>query len=107
MVKEHNVDLKQAALDNQAWPDSVRKASNCIANQFETPLLFYTLCMMLAFTGNTDWVNLTLAWLYILLRYIHAYIHIGSNFVPYRMRFFALSVVIILVLLFQTAWLLI
>ena len=37
------VDPKVTALNPKAWPDAVVKISNNIANQFETPMLFYAL----------------------------------------------------------------
>lgn len=100
-IKEKRVDLKVTALNNKAWPDSVVKVSNNMANQFESPILFYVLCIIIFLTGASNIFVMSLAWLYIALRYVHAYIHTGSNFVPYRLRVFALSLVVILVLLIQ------
>ena len=40
-VKAGLVDRKAAALDNHAWPAEVLKVSNNIANNFESPVLFY------------------------------------------------------------------
>ena len=37
-----------------------------------------------------------LAWAYVALRYIHSYIHADSNYVPYRMRVFVRSIVVLL-----------
>lgn len=106
-VKNKAVDLKETALNNQAWTSDVKKVSNNIANQFEIPVLFYALCMIIALTDNVGVLNTALAWGFVVLRYVHTYVHIGSNFVPLRMRIFALSLVIVLVMLIQTAVLLI
>lgn len=106
-VKNKAVDLKETALNNQAWTSDVKKVSNNIANQFEIPVLFYALCMIIAITDNVGVLNTALAWGFVALRYVHTYVHIGSNFVPLRMRIFALSLVIVLVMLIQTAVLLI
>lgn len=106
-VKNKAVDLKETALNNQAWTSDVKKVSNNIANQFEIPVLFYALCMIIALTDNVGVLNTALAWGFVALRYVHTYVHIGSNFVPLRMRIFALSLVIVLVMLIQTAVLLI
>ena len=43
-VKAGLVSRDDTALDNKAWNDEVVKVSNNIANQFETPILFYLLC---------------------------------------------------------------
>lgn len=102
-VKRGEVDLSKTALNNQAWPAEVVKVSNNIANQFETPILFYVLTIMLALLDGFSVYSLVLAWIYVGLRYIHCYIHIGSNYVPYRMRIFALSMVVLLLMLIQAA----
>lgn len=105
-VKNKAVDLKETALNNHAWTSDVKKVSNNIANQFEIPVLFYALCMIIALTDNVGVLNTALAWGFVALRYVHTYVHIGSNFVPLRMRIFALSLVIVLVMLIQTTALL-
>lgn len=102
-VKRGEVDLSKTALNNQAWTPEVIKVSNNIANQFETPVLFYILSIILALLDGFSVYTLGLAWAYVVLRYIHSYIHIGSNYVPYRMRVFALSIVILLLMLIQAA----
>ncbi|MBL4630473.1 MAG: MAPEG family protein [Paraglaciecola sp.] len=101
-VRSKAVDLKETALNNQAWTPDVIKVSNNIANQFETPILFYALCILIFLTNTVDLFNVSLAWGYVALRYGHSYIHTTSNFVPYRMRMFILSLVIIIILLMQT-----
>ena len=96
------VDHKKAALDNDAWPDNVIKVSNNIRNQFETPVLFYVLAIMLFSVQGVDAMIISLAWIYVLSRYVHAYIHTGSNYVPYRFKAFLVG---LLILLFFTLWL--
>ena len=102
-VKANAVDLKQTRLNNQAWTDDVVKVSNNIANQFETPILFYTVCIVAFLVDAAGGMAVCMAWGYVALRYVHAYIHITSNFVPYRMRIFALSLLLILALLVHVA----
>lgn len=101
-VKSKSVDLKEASLNNQAWPPNVIQVSNNIANQFESPILFYALCFITYMADASNILAISLAWIYVVLRYLHSYVHIGSNFVPYRLRAFALSLVTTLVLLIQT-----
>lgn len=100
------VDVRETALNSKAWTPDVVLVSNNIANQFETPVLFYVLCSIIYVSGFADLLSIFIAWSYVILRYAHAYIHVTSNFVPYRMRVFALSIVLILVLLVRTAILL-
>lgn len=103
-VKAGAVNRKEAALDNRVWPDDVVKVSNNIANQFEVPVLFYVLCLVIYSIGAVGVVAVTLAWLFALSRYAHAYVHVGSNYVPVRMRFFLFGCLVLLAMLILAAW---
>ena len=98
-VKAGLVGRDDTALDNKAWNDEVVKVSNNIANQFETPILFYLLCLGAVVGGVSDTLLIVLAWFYTVLRYFHAYVHVTSNYVPLRMKVFIVSLLAILVML--------
>ena len=98
-AKTGEVDLSKTALDTSVWTQDVVKVSNNIANQFETPILFYVVCVMTFLAGAVDSISIALAWAYFGVRCVHAYIHTSSNIVAYRMRVFAVSIFIILALL--------
>jgi hypothetical protein len=104
-LKNKLVDLKITALNNQAWPADVVKVSNNIANQFETPVLFYMLCTILVLLQGVDVVSLVLAWVYVVVRIVHIYIHVGSNYVPRRLKVFAVSLLVLLAMLIKIAFL--
>lgn len=101
--KTKEVDLKKSALDSNAWPEYVRKVTNNIANQFEIPMLFYVLCILIYNLEATSILTVGLAWFFTLTRYAHAYIHIGSNYVPTRMKIYTLGCLIIIALLVLVA----
>ncbi len=92
------VDETRRSLHADAWPDDVVQVNNCIRNQFELPVLFYVTCIMLWAMHLANIFTLVLALVFVLSRYVHAAIHIGSNFVPNRRRVFALGAVLILLL---------
>ncbi len=92
-IKAGGVDRKKTALDNSAWPEPVVKASNNIANQFQTPIIFYVLVLLFHVTNTVSTTVLVLAWVYAVSRLIHAFVHIGSNFVPARFGLFLIGVV--------------
>jgi hypothetical protein len=95
-LKAGGVDRQKTALNNTAWPEDVVKVSNNIANQFQTPVLFYALCLaFMSINGVTQFV-LGLASLYSLSRLIHAYVHVGSNYVPMRLRSFMIGILILM-----------
>jgi hypothetical protein len=92
------VDEARRALDDDAWPDSVRKINNNIRNQFEVPVLFYVLAFTLAGLNAVSYTSLVVAWLFVLSRITHAYVHTGSNYVPLRRRIFMFGCGMIVVL---------
>jgi len=94
------VDRHKAALHYDAWPDAVLKVSNNIRNQFETPILFYVLAIVFCLLNEVDLIVLGLAVVYVASRYIHAWVHTSSNYVPWRLRSFMLGAVVLLILLF-------
>nr|WP_232787972.1 MAPEG family protein [Paraglaciecola sp. MB-3u-78] len=49
-------------------------------------------------------VAIVLAWLFALSRFAHAYVHIGSNYVPIRLRLFLLGCFVLIAMLIQVAW---
>jgi hypothetical protein len=101
-VKEGNVDRQKASLNSRAWPEYVVKVSNNLANQFESPILFYMLSVIYYLTNHVSSILVSIMSLYVLSRYIHAYVHVTSNYVPYRFKFFLIGLLILLAL---TLWL--
>jgi len=91
-VAAGNVDLKKTAIDNKQWPDEVRLVSNNIANQFEVPTLFYVLCLIFAALDAVSNLVMGLAILFAISRYVHAFVHVTSNYVPIRMKVFSVGV---------------
>jgi len=45
---------------------------------------------------QVSWLVLSLAWMFCILRILHAYVHVGSNYVPLRFRLFLFSVLVLL-----------
>lgn len=103
-VKAGTVNRQHSALDNRVWPENVIKVSNNIANQFEVPVLFYVLCLVLYSVNATGTIAVALAWLFVLSRYAHAYVHVTSNYVPVRLKLFMFGCVMLLVMLVLAVW---
>jgi hypothetical protein len=103
-VKAGEVNRQQAALNNQVWPQYVVKVSNNIANQFETPVLFYVLCLVMHSINSVGLIAIGLAWLFALSRFAHAYVHIGSNYVPMRLRLFLVGCFVLIAMLLLVVW---
>jgi len=67
-------------------PEFAAKPARHFTNLFEAPTLFYAGCITAMVAGVTAVAVVALAWGYVAMRYLHAYIHLGSNRVRYRMR---------------------
>lgn len=67
-------------------PEFAAKPARHFTNLFEAPTLFYVGCLTAMVTGVTGVTVITLAWGYVAMRYLHAWIHLGANRVRYRMR---------------------
>ncbi len=93
------VNEERRGLYDDAWPEEVIKVNNCIRNQFEVPVLFYVLVLMLWATGGISITAIVVAWLFAVSRVIHAWIHTGSNYVPLRRKVFTFGCLMVMVLL--------
>ena len=98
-LKEGSVDLERRALRDDAWPEDVQKINNNIRNQFEVPVLFYVLVVVLYQLNATGVLPQGLAWLFVASRVVHAWIHTGSNYVPARRAVFTFGVFVVLAML--------
>lgn len=98
------VDTARRGLHADAWPESVMKINNNIRNQFELPVLFYVLTIVLWQLKETGMFAQSLAWLFVASRCVHAYIHTGSNYVPARRKVFMFGCVVVMVMAGVAAW---
>jgi hypothetical protein len=83
-VREGGVKLTDVALDNAGWPEATRKLNNNYNNQFELPVLFYAILPLLLMLVKVDWLQVTLAWVFVASRILHSIVHTGSNVVMQR-----------------------
>ncbi|MEO5805080.1 MAPEG family protein [Devosia sp.] len=84
MVMSGEIAIKDIAVDRDAYPLKAKLLSNNFDNQFQLPVLFYVGALLSLVAGGTGWVEIVLAWLFVLLRYVHAAIHISTNRVHRR-----------------------
>lgn len=61
-----------------------RLVNRNIANQFELPVLFHIACLLLYITDADNIVTVVLAWMFVLTRYGHSFVHVTSNSLRYR-----------------------
>jgi hypothetical protein len=85
-LQRRETRIPDIALGQRAWPQRATQVANAFHNQLELPVLFYFLAAFALITSRVDAVLVALAWVFVALRYWHAYIHTTHNIV--RRRFF-------------------
>lgn len=73
-------------------------ARNALSNQFEMPVLFHIGCLALYATAGAGTVAVVLAWVFVLSRYVHSFIHVTSNRIRYRQPAFTLGFIVVFVM---------
>ena len=83
-LRRGEVKADDIALGEPGWPKKTTQYGNAFKNQLELPVLFYVLIAFILITSVGDVLLLALAWVFVALRVIHAYIHMTSNIVLLR-----------------------
>ena len=76
----------------------VEMPANNFRNLFEMPVLYFALVPLLLITNQDSVAQVALAWIYVALRYLHSFIHIGPKKVPVRAMLCVLTAVILSVM---------
>ena len=71
-------------LPNVDEKPETRQLANAVGNQFELPVLFFALCLSVHAAGRVDAVMLAGAWLFVVLKTVHSYVHATSNRLRHR-----------------------
>jgi hypothetical protein len=107
MYKTRIEKMKRSRINPQALSNtadasvhikSVTAPADNFKNLFEIPVLFYIAVIMLYVTQMVDGLFLTLAGIFVLLRYIHSFVHITYNNVMHRFTAYALSTLMLWVI---------
>ncbi|HZC57700.1 MAG TPA: MAPEG family protein [Xanthobacteraceae bacterium] len=83
------------ALREPNWPKRTTQFAYAFSNQFEVPVLFYVLTILEYVTHLAGVMFVVLAWIFVLFRLAHAYVHVTSNIVRLRGALFAGSAVVL------------
>jgi hypothetical protein len=97
-VRSRAVHPRDIALREPNWPKPLMQLQNAFLNQFELPVLFYVLTILTLFTKTADLLFVVLAWVFVGLRLVHAYVHVTSNRVPRRGLLFIAGAIVLCVM---------
>ena len=62
------------------------------------PVLFYVLTILAYFTHHAGTLFVVLAWVFVIFRLLHAYVHVTSNIVRLRGGLFAVAAVVLAIM---------
>jgi hypothetical protein len=98
-VKNGSVSVKYFKLmDGKNVPEMVIKTSRHFNNQFEVPTLFYVVCTLYISFGIDSSFAVIIAWFFVVLRFVHSYIHLTYNHILHRILTFWAGFICIMVL---------
>jgi len=89
---------ENVALREPNWSKRSLQVGYSYSNQFELPVLFYVLTILAWMTRHADLVFVVLAWIFVIFRYLQAYVHVTSNRVRLRGSFFIVSAIVLAIM---------
>jgi len=72
------------------WPKRVSQLAYAFSNEFELPVLFYVLTILLVITHHADLIYWVLAWTFVVFR-LPARVHVTTNNVRNRSMYYGLG----------------
>ena len=96
--KSGDVEGKYFKTYNGNVPDYLETSRQTLKNQFELPIIFYFLIILLYINGTITIYELILSWTFSISRYLHCYIRLTSNYVPHRAKIFTSGYMILIIL---------
>jgi hypothetical protein len=95
-VMSGEIAMADIAVERTAYPLRARLLSNNFDNQFQLPVLFYVAALLALWSGGVGWLDVVLAWLFVVLRYVHAAIHTTSNSLLPRFAAYTAGMVVLI-----------
>ena len=96
-LRSRAVHRRDVALREPNWPRDVLQIGNAAHNQLEIPMLFYVLTILSIITRHADLIFVVLAWVFVLSRLAHAYVHTTSNDIRKRGPLFGIGLTVLLI----------
>jgi hypothetical protein len=89
------VKPRDIALREPSWPSRATQVANAFHNQLELPVLFYVLTILVWITRHADYLFVVMAWIFVVLRLAHAFIHVTGNDVRRRGAVFIMAAIVL------------
>ncbi len=98
LIRRRIVHPRDVALRQPNWPPHGLQVSNAAHNQLETPVLFYVLIILAIITRHADLLFVVMAWIFVLARIGHAYVHVTSNRISVRGPVFGVALLVLMLM---------
>ena len=98
LLRSGTVRPRDIALREPNWPPHALKVANAAHNQLEIPMLFYVLTILSIITHHADVVFVVLAWIFVISRLAHAYVHTTSNVIARRGPLFGIGLLVLVIM---------
>jgi len=92
-VRPETVSLRQPN-----WPPRALQVGYSFQNQFEMPVLFYVLTILAIISKHADLLFVVMAWIFVLTRLAHAYVHCTSNNLRARGALFGIGALVLAIM---------
>ena len=96
--KSGDIEGKYFKIYDGKVPFYLETSRQTLKNQFELPVVFYFLIVLLYINETITIYELILSWAFSISRYLHAYIRLTSNYVPYRAKIFTFGYFTLIIL---------
>jgi hypothetical protein len=83
------------ALREPNWPARVTQIGNAFHNQLELPMLFYVLTILAWITKHADLLFVIMAWIFVISRLAHAFVHVTDNVVRRRGAIYGVGMIVL------------
>ena len=90
--------LADISLREPNWPRRATQFGYAFANQFELPVLFYVLTILVIITRHADLLFVLLAWIFVLMRVLQAVVHVTNNNVRMRGAYYGVGALILFIM---------
>ena len=91
-LKSGLVRPEDVALREPKWSKGTLQVAYSFSNQFELPVLFYVLTILEYVTHSAGLAFVVLAWVFVVFRLLHAYVHVTSNIMRLRGALYGVAV---------------
>src|SRR5579862_9936246 len=88
LLQTRQVKYSAIALGQPGYSEGCAKVARAFHNQLETPILFYAAVAFAVLLGKISSGFVTVEWIFVAFRLLHAGVHVTSNFVPLRFLMF-------------------